>query len=53
MGTSGPMEGKGGEGVVKDDPMLWGRPGHLSQEQADVYVSFTISVYSNYTIDIA
>jgi hypothetical protein len=23
----------------KIDPMLWGRPGHLSDEEADIYVS--------------
>ena len=39
MGVTGPEAGKGGADVVKDNPMLWGRAGHLTQEQVDCYVS--------------
>lgn len=31
-------EGKGAE-AVKSDPMLWGVPGYLTKEEADVFVS--------------
>lgn len=27
------------KGDVKLDPMLWGQPGHLTEEEADIYVS--------------
>mmetsp|Transcript_23769 Transcript_23769/g.35961 ORF Transcript_23769/g.35961 Transcript_23769/m.35961 type:complete len:434 (+) Transcript_23769:175-1476(+) len=37
MGKTGPMEGKGMADAVKSDPMLWGRAGHLTEEQADIY----------------
>lgn len=40
MGKTGPMEGKGGADAVKSDPMLWGRAGHLTEEQADIYQKF-------------
>jgi hypothetical protein len=46
MGTTGPAADKGGAGAVKKDPMLWGRAGHLTQEQVDCYVSTCISVLS-------
>jgi hypothetical protein len=38
-GKTGLNEGKGGAGAATEDPMLWGRAGHLTEEQADVYVS--------------
>jgi len=40
MGKSGLNAGKGGADAAKEDPMLWGRPGHLTEEQADVYSKF-------------
>ena len=27
------------KGEIKMDPMLWGQPGHLTEEEANVYVS--------------
>jgi hypothetical protein len=30
---------KGGAAAAKLDPMLWGQPGHLTEDEADVYVS--------------
>lgn len=32
------IEGKGAEAVATD-PMLWGMPGYLTQEECDNYVS--------------
>jgi hypothetical protein len=29
-------------GIV--DPMLWGQPGHLTEDEADVYVSLSLTV---------
>jgi hypothetical protein len=40
MGKTGPEAGKGGANVIKENPMLWGRAGHLTKEQVDCYVSF-------------
>jgi len=28
-----------GADKIKDDPMLWGVPGHLTKEEAETYVS--------------
>jgi hypothetical protein len=49
MGKSVSFKGIGKDGQAatpsthhnkeKIDPMLWGRPGHLSEEEADIYVS--------------
>ena len=49
MGKSVSFKGIGSDGQAvtpatphgkdKIDPMLWGRPGHLSDEEADIYVS--------------
>ena len=38
--TTAPMQ-KAAHGAPKDkiDPMLWGRPGHLSEAEVDVFVS--------------
>lgn len=49
-GKTGPMEGKGGADAVKKDAMLWGRAGHLTEEQADVYVSKLYGDKSNILI---
>jgi hypothetical protein len=40
LGITGPAEGKNGAAAVKDDPMLWGRAGHLTPEQVECYVSY-------------
>jgi len=40
MGKTGPMADKGGADEVKKDPMIWGRGGHLTEEQADIYLKF-------------
>ena len=29
----------GGPDAVKENPMLWGLPGHLTKEECDTYVS--------------
>ncbi len=39
MGTTGPAVDDGGADAVKQDPMLWGRAGHLTPEQVECYVS--------------
>ena len=52
MGKSVSFKGIGSDGQAvtpatphgkdKIDPMLWGRPGHLSDEEADIYVSLLL-----------
>jgi hypothetical protein len=43
--TTAPMQ-KAAHGASKDkiDPMLWGRPGHLSEQEADVFVSGAVGL---------
>lgn len=40
-GTAKSAKGKG----VEQDPTLWGRPGHLTSEEADIYFKFKDEVY--------
>jgi len=44
MGKTGPMIDAGGADEVKKNPMLWGRAGYLTEEQADVYMEFKAEV---------
>ena len=47
-GASSPSK----SGKEKIDPMLWGRPGHLSEEEADTYVSARRRKYEKRTIQL-
>lgn len=37
--TTLPANGKNADSKEKIDPMLWGRPGHLTEEETEIYVS--------------
>lgn len=38
--SSAPVDGGKRASIVKGDPLLWGRPGHLTSEECDIYVSY-------------
>lgn len=40
-----PRKRKGKVEIGKIDPMLWGRPGHLSEEECEIFVSANIFVW--------
>ena len=46
-----PVETKGRRSSVRDlgkaDPLLWGLPGHLTEEEADTYVSRLSTLFDN------
>lgn len=43
-GGSGSPRKTHSKDTTKIDPMLWGRPGHLSEGEAETYVSFCVCV---------